>query len=87
MPSHHHVLISCFRWPVLDSSITKGNVYCREKEEKIQTKPGLLGPPFLKRRGGTLPASFSFYCIRVCLLVGAAKQTPLVQRSAVQMPS
>lgn len=46
MPSHHHVLISCFRWPILDISKTKGNVYCREKEEKIQTKPGLLGPPF-----------------------------------------
>lgn len=78
MPSHHHVLISCFRWPVLNSSITKGNVCCREK--KFQTKPSLVEPPSpwcVKRLGETLPASFSFFCVQVCLLVGADWQAPL----------
>lgn len=90
MPSHHHhhVLISCFRWHILNSSITKGNVCCKEK--KIQTKPGLVEPPSplcVKGLGGTLPASFSFFCIHVCLLVGADWQAPLrSERSALQMP-
>lgn len=68
MPSHHHVLISCFRWPIFNSSITKGNFCCREK--KIQTKPGLVEPPSplcVKGLGGRCrPPLVSFVYMSAC---------------------
>jgi hypothetical protein len=48
--------------------------------EKIQTKQGLVephSPSISERLRGKLQASFSFYCIRVCLLVGADWQARL----------
>lgn len=75
MPSHQHVLISDFLWAIIDRSMTKGDVYCRKGGgERIQTKQGLVeppSPPVSEGLGGKLQASFSFHCIRVCLLMGA----------------
>lgn len=86
MPSHHHVLISCFRWPILNSNITKGNVCCRER--KIQTKPGLAEPPSplcMKRLGGPPLVSFVYMSTYWWELTG---KLPLrSERSAVQIPS
>lgn len=74
MPSLRHVLISDFFWAITNRSMTKGDVYCRKGGgEKIETKQGLAEPPspISEGLGGKLQASFSFHCIRVCLLMRA----------------
>lgn len=92
MPSHQHILISCFLSAVIDRGTTEGGVYRRKgggEKNSDKAEPG--GTPFssrlCERLGGKLQAAFTFHCIRVCLLVGAGWQAPLMQRSAVQMPS
>lgn len=92
MPSHQHILASRSLWAIIDRSVTKGECLAQKggRGRKIRQSRSWSNPLLLslcERLGGTLQAAFSFHCIRVCLLVGAGWQAPLVRRSAVQMPS
>lgn len=87
MPSHQHVLILCFPWTFIISSLTKGSVYCRGSGGRGENsdKAEAARTPFSVKKTSRLPLVSIGYPSACCWeLPGRA---PIERRSAVQMPS